>query len=150
MYEMREVGRVQPRVREGMVSSPVITPRTTVSTALHLLRENCVPALPVFDEGQFVGLVDEKSLLRLSPSEATTLDQWEVHDLLDRLTVARVVKPSATIGPDESLRQAAILMNDSNSQALAVLEGDRLAGMLPWNALLAVAMDIPSAQAACA
>ena len=150
MYATREVDRVQARVREGMVSSPVITPRTSVRTALRLLRENCVPALPVFDEGQFLGLVDEKSLLRLSPSEATTLDVWELHDLLDKLTVASVVRPTATIGPDESLRQAAILMNDANSQALPVLEGGRLAGMLSWNALLAVAMDIPAARAACA
>jgi CBS domain-containing protein len=38
-------------VRDCMIASPpVITPRTTVATALRLLREHPVPALPVWDK----------------------------------------------------------------------------------------------------
>lgn len=41
------------RVRDWMSASPpVITPHTSIATALRLLREHHVSALPVWDEGR--------------------------------------------------------------------------------------------------
>ena len=123
-------------VRSGMISSPVITPRTTVATALRLLREHDVAALPVCDGGRFVGLVRENGLLRLTPSEVATLDVYELRDWLDRLTVSRVIEPVPAITSDASLEDAAVLMRTGRHEVLPVMDGGHLAGLLPWTALL--------------
>ncbi len=126
------------RARDRMIASPVITPRTTVGTALRLVRENCLPALPVVDGDRFVGLVDEKALLRLTPSEATTLDAYELHEVLERLKVAKVTSPSRTVPPDAPLNEVAAMMVCETAGVLAIAENNRLVGLVTWNALLAV------------
>ncbi len=129
------------RARDRMIASPVITPRTTVGTALRLLRENCLPALPVVDGDRFVGLVDEKALLRLTPSEATTLDAYELHEALESLNVAKVTSPSRTMPPDAPLDEAAAMMVRETAGVLPIADDNRLVGLLTWNALLAAATD---------
>jgi acetoin utilization protein AcuB len=125
-------------VRDWMaVPVPAITARTGIATALRLLREHGAQALPVFDGSQFVGLVDEASLLRFAPSEATTLDVYELRDVLDRLTVARATAPTEAVGPDAPLAAAAAAMRRSRAQVLPVIDRGRLVGLLPWTRLLA-------------
>ncbi|HEV2359795.1 MAG TPA: CBS domain-containing protein [bacterium] len=130
------IGVRSSRLRSAVVSSPVITPRTTVATALRLLREHDAAALPVCDGERFVGLVSEKGLLRLTPSDVTTLDVYELRNVLDRLTVSRVVEPVPSISADASLEDAAVLMRTGRHEALPVLDGGRLVGLLPWTAVL--------------
>ncbi len=127
------------RVRTWMVPSlPTITPRTTVSTALRLLREHKLPALPVCEGERFVGLVDEKALLRLTPSEATTLDVYEMREVLEKLTVARATVPApSAVTPETSAAEAAALMHRTGAEVIPVMEDGRLRGLLHWTAVLA-------------
>lgn len=129
------------RVRTWMTSPlPLITPRTTVGTALRLLREHRVAALPVCDGHRFLGLVDERALLRLTPSEATTLDVYELRNILEQLTVARTtVRAAATVTPETPLDEGAALMRRHAVEVLPVLDGGRLVGLLHWTAVLAAA-----------
>jgi acetoin utilization protein AcuB len=129
----REWTRVEQRM---MAPVPAITPRTSVATALRLLREHRAPALPVSDGPRFIGLVDEKALLRLTPSDATTLDVYELREVLDRLTVGRVVERIPAIAPSASLDEAKALMRSEGREVLPVLDGGRLVGLLHWTALL--------------
>ncbi len=133
------------RVRDWMAAPlPAITPRTTVATALRLLREHCVAAVPVLDGTRVVGLVDEKSLLRFTPSEATTLDVYELREVLDKMTVARALTPVSTaVGPDTPLAAAAVAMRLASAPVLPVMDGDRLIGLLPWTRVLAAATGEP-------
>lgn len=117
-------------VGDWMVGSPIVTRRTTVGTALRLLREHCVPALPVWEDGRLAGLVDEKALLRLTPSEATTLDVYELREVLDKMTVARAMGPAAAVAPNMPLDKAASLMVRSAAEALPVVEAGRVVGLL--------------------
>jgi len=58
------------QVREWMVSSvPVITPRTTVATALLLLREHKIPALPVAAAGTLLPAGDLATPPRSAPDD---------------------------------------------------------------------------------
>jgi acetoin utilization protein AcuB len=123
-------------VQSSMVFSPVITPRTTVATALRLLREHGTAALPVVDGDRFVGLVHETGLLRLTPSDVTTLDVYELRNVLDGLTVSRIVEPVPSIAPGASLEDAAVLMRTGRYGVLAVVDGERFIGLLPWTAVL--------------
>ncbi len=127
-----------PRVRDWVLFDvPVITPRTTVATALRLLREHALPALPVRDGERVAGVVDERGLLRLTPSEATTLDAYELHGVLAALTVARIVQPAAPVAADALLQEAAAQMIRHKLEALPVDAGRGGIGLLPWTAALA-------------
>ncbi len=54
-------------VRSIMVTAlPVITPKTTIATALRLMREHGMSTLPVFTDTRLLGLVNEKVLLGLT------------------------------------------------------------------------------------
>jgi acetoin utilization protein AcuB len=123
-------------VREHLIFAPTITTRTTVSTALRLLREHDLVALPVCEGERFLGFVWETGLLRLTPSDVTTLDVYELRDVLDGLTVSRIVKPSPSIGPEASLEEASTIMRAGRHQLLPVLDGRRFLGLLPWTAVL--------------
>jgi acetoin utilization protein AcuB len=132
-------------VRDWMiVSVPIITPDTTIATAFRLLREHHLPALPVCAQDKLVGLVDEKALLRFTPSEATTLDVYEMRAVLDRLTVARATAPTrATVAPDAGLEEAAAVMIRSTAEVIPVVDGDRFVGLMTWPSILAAAFGIP-------
>lgn len=128
-------------VRDCIVASPIITRGTTVATALKLLRETGVPALPVWEDGHLAGLVDERALLRLTPSEATTLGIYELREVLDKMTVGRLVTPAAAaVTPETPLDEAAALMVRNTVEVLPVLETSRLVGLLTWASVLRAAV----------
>ena len=126
-------------------SVPVITPETPIATALRLLRDHGVPALPVCAGARLLGLVDEKALLRFTPSEMTALDVYEIREWLDRITVARAVAPTAaTVAPWASLSEAGAKMLRTGADAIAVVDGCRLVGLVTRTALLEAAVDEPT------
>jgi len=119
------------------LSIPVISSRTSVNEALRLVRSHGYSALPVCEEGRFLGLVREKDLLKMTPSQATLLSRHEIPALLENVTVRAVVKfPPATVAHDLSLREAAEIMVKSSSEILPVLEDDRYAGLISWVELM--------------
>jgi acetoin utilization protein AcuB len=123
------------RVREWMIASPP-APRTTVATALRLLREHRLPALPVWAGDRLRGLVTEKALLRLTPSEVTTLDVYELRNVLETLSVERAMASSEAVTPDMPLEDAAITMLRERVDVIPVVDSGRLVGLLPWTSLL--------------
>lgn len=128
---------------------PVITPTTTIATALRLLREHGVPALPVCAGTRLLGLVDENALLRFTPSEMTTLDVYELREWLDRMTVARAVAPTpASVAPDTSLAEAGAKMLRAGADVIAVLDGGRFVGLMTRTALLEAVVDESRAASA--
>lgn len=60
-----------------LTSFPTVTPWTHVSTALCLLDENALFALPVCEDERLLGFVDDKALLRFQIGE----DWWGLHDM---------------------------------------------------------------------
>jgi acetoin utilization protein AcuB len=131
-------------IRNIMVTVPVITPRTTIATALRLMREHGISTLPVSTDAGLQGLVNEKTLLRFTPSEATTLDVYELREVLDRLTVDRAtVAPRAVVAPDAGIEEAASLMLRTDADVIAVVDSGRFVGLVTWCRLLAAALDAP-------
>lgn len=131
------------RVSEYMNSAtPVVSSRTSVQDALHLVRSHGFSALPVCDEGRFLGMVREKDLLAMTPSQATSLSRFEIHTLLDKVTVGGIMKfPPATIAPDLPLCDAAAIMVRNSSDVLPVVDQDRFAGLISWRDLLEATME---------
>lgn len=128
-----------------LTTVPVITPKTTIATALRLMREHDISTLPVSTDAGVFGLVSEKALLRFTPSEATTLDVYELREVLDRLTVERVsVPPRAIVAPDAGLEEAAALMLRTGADVIPVMDAGRFEGLVTWCRLLAAAFDVPT------
>jgi len=122
---------------EWAVSVPVLTPQTRVTTALRLLREHGVPALPVCSGGRYAGMVDERALLRLHPSEATTLAAYELPALLDQVGLDRVLDGSApAVGADEPLAAVGWLLARTGYPAATVLDGTVVLGIVTWRTAL--------------
>jgi len=120
-------------VRERMTPNPVtVTPDTSVPEALRLMRERRIRRLPVVDgRGQLVGIVSDKDLLHVSPSPATSLAMWEIHDLVAKLKMEKVMtREVITVVEDTPIEDAARIMVDSKIGGLPVMRDKTLVGII--------------------
>jgi acetoin utilization protein AcuB len=137
-------------VGKRMTRNPItISPETTVSDALYLMRRENVRRLPVLDKphGKLVGIVTDKDLLNASPSIATTLSVWEINYLLAKLTVAEVmIKDVIVVREDEALEDAARIMADNKIGSLPVIRGDTLVGIITDTDLFKIFIELFAAR----
>lgn len=120
-------------VRERMTPNPItITADTSVSDAMRMMREKKIRRLPVLDgHKQLVGIVSDTDLLYASPSPATSLSVWEIHDLLYKLKVEQVMtRDVVTVADDTPVEEAARVMADRHIGGLPVMQGKALVGII--------------------
>lgn len=116
-----------------MTHNPItIRPETTVTEAQAILKREKIHHLPVLDKSnKLVGIVTEKDLLYASPSPATTLNVYEMSDLLSKLKIEKVMTKSVfTVTEDTLMEDAAHLMVDKNIGGLPVMRSDILVGIV--------------------
>jgi len=95
----------------------------SLGTALRLMRENRIRRLPVVWKGKLVGIVSDRDLKGALPSQATSLDVWELHGLLDRLQIADIMtKKVITTTPDATIERVALVMLEKKIEGLPVLD----------------------------
>ncbi len=138
-------------VGERMTRNPVtITEDTSIDDALHLMRERKVRRLPVLDaSGKMVGIVSDRDLLHAAPSPATSLSVYELHYLLSKLTVKRVMSsPVITVTPSTPLEEAARIMADNKIGGLPVTEDGRLVGIITETDIFKILLELLGARAA--
>ena len=132
-------------VGERMTRNPVtITEDTSIDDALHLMRERKVRRFPIMDTaGHLVGIISDKDLLHAAPSPASTLSVYEMHYLLAKLTVKKVMSsPVITISPDVPLEDAARIMADNKIGGLPVLDGDKLVGIITETDIFKILLEL--------
>ena len=132
-------------VRDRMTLNPVtITPDVSVTEALRLMNERRIRRLPVLDaKGKLVGIVSDRDLLLASPSPATSLAIWEIHDLLAKLTVEKTMtRDVITIFEDTPLEEAALIMVDRRIGGLPVMKGDQLVGIISESDLFKTLLEL--------
>lgn len=120
-------------VKDFMTPDPVtITPDTSHSDAVRIMREHGFRRLPVVDkDGKLVGIVVEKDLLSTQPSPATTLSIWEIHNLLSKLKVKDfMTRPVYVVEEDWPIEDAARVMVEHKIGCLPVMRGDKLVGII--------------------
>lgn len=120
-------------VRDRMTPNPItVTPDTSVSDAMRLMREKKIRRLPVLDQHhQLVGIVSDNDLLYASPSPVTSLSVWEIHDLLYRLKIDKVMtRDVVTVNDDAPLEEAARIMADRRIGGLPVICDKKLVGVI--------------------
>lgn len=120
-------------VKERM-TSPVltITPDVSIQDALARMHQDKVRRYPVVDKhGKLVGIVTEGDLMNAKPSEATTLNVWEINALLNKITVERVMSTKIiTTTEDCPIEEAARIMADNEISSLPVMREKSLVGMI--------------------
>jgi acetoin utilization protein AcuB len=125
-------------VSEWMSPNPkTVSPKTPVMEAMQVLREGGFRRLPVVDGDKLVGIVTDRDLKDATPSKATTLSIYELNYLLTKLTVKEVMKTRVlTVGSDDPVERAALLMSEHKVSGLPVVEGQRLVGIITISDLL--------------
>ena len=114
------------RVRDIM-SSPAITvsPDTTLPAANALMKEKQIRHLPVLEKGRLVGIVSRGDLREASISASINADQYELHFLLNKLTVGKLMtRKVRTVTPDALVVDAADLMTEHKIAGLPVVDAD--------------------------
>ena len=136
-------------VGERMTRNPVIiNEEASIDEGLHLMRERKVRRLPVMDSaGRMVGIVSDKDLLHAAPSPATSLSVYELHYLLSKLTIKRVMSsPVITVNPGTPVEEAARIMADNKIGGLPVVENDQLVGIITETDIFKVLLELLGAR----
>jgi acetoin utilization protein AcuB len=132
------------------MSHPVITayPDTTMEDALELMHNQQVRRLPVIDrQGKLSGIVSERVLLKASPSDATTLDRWEMKEKMRQMTIENfMTRDVTTVTEDTPLEEAACIMEDQNITGLPVVKGDNLVGFITMLDIFKVFLEFMGAR----
>jgi acetoin utilization protein AcuB len=126
---MGDLMKVKDRMTANLV---VAASHTTYREAMTLLKENEISHLPVVDEqGKVVGIVSKTDLMSTGPSRVTSLSIYEIHTLLDELTLRQIMSTPA-LAVDEScgLANAAGFMVEHNVGSLLVMHKDELVGII--------------------
>ena len=138
-------------VGERMTRNPVtINEEASIDEGLHLMRERKVRRLPVLDvAGRMVGIVSDKDLLHAAPSPATSLSVYELHYMLSKLTIKRVMSSHViTVSPSTPLEEAARIMADNKIGGLPVMENDQLVGIITETDIFKVLLELLGARTA--
>lgn len=132
------------------MSHPVYTvrPEMPIQDALDQMHRDHVRRYPVVDEaGKLVGIVSETDLLNASPSDATSLNVWEVNYLLSKITVGRVMSRNViTVTEDTPLESAAAIMADNKIGGLPVLRNGDLVGIITETDLFRIFLELLGAR----
>jgi acetoin utilization protein AcuB len=115
-----------------------------LSEAVKILREKKIKHLPVVDKRYaVVGVLSDRDIKEYMPSKATTLDVFELHNVLLETKVAKVMKKQVfTAKPDLPIEEAAMLMYDKNIGCLPIVENNKLVGIISDRDLFRVLVDI--------
>ncbi|MCR5622890.1 MAG: CBS and ACT domain-containing protein [Treponema sp.] len=120
-------------VKDVMTKNPVtIQGDRPLPEAKDLMMKNDITKLPVLDKaGGLIGIITSNDIKNSGPSDATTLDMFELSYLLNKMTVNKVmVSPVVTVSENETVEEAARLMLDYDIGSLVVKRDDLVVGIV--------------------
>lgn len=121
------------RVRDLMTDSVVaVGIHEDLAVLRDLMTEHNVRHIPVLDlDGELVGLVSHRDLLRHSVIEQEDVPLHIEHAVLEKVKVWEIMISNVeTVDPDMDLSEAARLMLENKYGCVPVVEGRRLLGIL--------------------
>lgn len=135
-------------VKDVMITQVVtVSPETSFSEAMEIIRQKGIRRLPVVKDQRVVGIITEKDLLSASPSQATTLDVWELTTLLSKLKVKQIMRKDVVhVHPNTPIEDAAKIMSDKKIGSLVVLEEERLVGIITESDIFKVFINMLGAR----
>lgn len=120
------------RVRDFMKKEVItVEPATPILDALDIMKKNKIKHLPVTQKGKFKGFVTRGMLRDASPSGATSLSIHELHYLISKLTIEKImIKKPITVSPDLPVEEAIWMGLEHGVGAFPVLEDKNLVGII--------------------
>jgi acetoin utilization protein AcuB len=88
--------------------------------------------LPVLDyDNSLAGIITREDMIKAAPSQATTLDVYELSYLLTKMKVQEIMtKKVITVTENEVVEEAARIMSDKGIGCLPVMRDDLLVGII--------------------
>lgn len=119
-------------VKDWMTPDPqVLAMEDTLLHARTLMKRLDVRHLPVVSEGKIVGLLSDRDMRNYTPSYCSTLDVYEMHAMIAKLTVADVMtRRPVTISAEAPMAEAGALMLEKKIGSLPVEVDGNLVGIL--------------------
>jgi len=139
MYKMKQE-MVKDRMTQEVVT---ITPGMTVPEAHSLMTKRQVRHLPVIENGNLVGIVTLGDIREAEPSDATSLNKWEVKYLISKLKVEQIMtRNPITVSKYASIRLAARLLQEKKIGGLPVVDQEgTMAGILTEDDILRMVIE---------
>lgn len=124
-----------------------VAPNQTIALAAKLLKEHKIRRLPVVEGDVLVGVVSPNDLEKVMPSILDAEDSGEEEFIADHTEVRTVMTSSPiTIGPDDTLVEAAGKMRRNKIDGLPVVENRKLVGILSISDILDAFLEIMVAR----
>lgn len=136
-------------VKNVMAKNPVcIAPDASVTDVKALMNKHKIGKLPVVDKSnRLVGILTKNDLSKAGPSEATTLDMFEIGYLLSKLTVSKVMNKNViTVAENETVEECARIMVDNQIGCVPVMDGNVLVGIITESDLFNLFTDMFGAR----
>jgi acetoin utilization protein AcuB len=127
------------------MTSDVVTlsPEDTVPLAIKMMRERNIRHLPVVEKGKMVGILSDRIIKDYLPSEASTLDIFELHYLIGQVKIRKIMRsPVFSVTPETPVEEAALLLHDKQISCLPVLEGEKVVGIITDKDMYAALINI--------
>lgn len=127
-----------------MTQNPYTVEKSTpVTDAQTIMQREKIHRLPVLHGGKLVGIISEKDLLYATPSPATSLNVYEMNNLLSKLKVESVMsKKVLTVEPSTLVEDAARKLVDNDIGGLPVVENHKLVGIITESDLFRLLIDL--------
>ncbi len=111
-------------------AAAVVKPGATLAEAADVMAAARVDHVAVVTDRCLVGVVAAADLDAARPSAATTLTVGEIQTALRTIPVAMVMRDVPAVSLHTPLAEAGRLMRDGELQALPVVQGDAVVGIL--------------------
>lgn len=136
-------------VADIMTANPVtVTPRNAIRTAVNRMREGGFRRLPVVERGRLVGIITDRDLRRAANSPFVVREQWYDNFILDHIEVGSCMTPNPlTIGPGDSIAEAARVMRNHKIGGLPVIADNQLVGIVTDTDLLDFLIELLELEA---
>jgi CBS domain-containing protein len=132
--------RVSDLHKSKRMKLQTVAPEVTVRDAAQQLVKHNIGALPVVDhEGDLVGIITERDILRLVAGD-------ECHQMLERKVASVMTRRLITATPEEPIEAVMRTMTNNRIRHLPILEDGRLVDIISIGDVVKSQLDESSAE----
>lgn len=125
-----------------------VYPETSITEAKAIMTKKNISKLPVLNKNnELVGMITKNDMAKAGPSDATSLDMFEIGYLLSKLTVDKfMTKKVVSVTEDEVVEEAARIMVDEQIGCVPVMKNSLLVGIVTESDLFHLFTDMFGAR----
>ena len=135
-------------VSENMTRNPITcSPDINIYKALDVMDKEGVHRLPVIENGELVGIISEKDIMKASPSGSENASIHKMAYLLSKLVVRDVISTELmTVGPSATVEEATRIMVDNEVSCLPIVQDNHLLGIITKTDMYRLLLDVFGAR----